>query len=477
MGFKPNLSWLAALSLAAVSPALGADGTVGAARDVVQARAQYRAGDQFGAVERARTLLATYPDDPDVLVLAGQLRRDAAGPIAALPLLTRAVAARPSDVALLGELAATLGEAGQHRAMLRTVREIARIDPTNRRARLLEATLAARAGQDTLARRLLPALDDFDAAVPAELWLGAVLALRTGNPAQAVDMLDVLVRRQPDNLAAAMLLGRALLANGEASEAIARLVPIADRGDASPYLLTLIGRALEQVGDRARAAAYLDRAASPAPSGAWALLPTLGVGSSPGPSVRAFAGVAQLRALAGAGRVGEAEAAARELTARFPGSADIARAVGDVHLLAGRNDAALASYRRAAGVRADAALVQRLAVLERLRGGNGTARALLAERLRLNPRERSSALLLAQLEAQDGKWHSALALLDFARAQGGPDARLYTQLAEAHLALGERDAALNAARRAHRLQRGSAQIAQVLAQARAAPDAVALAQR
>src|SRR5690606_33844698 len=91
--------------------------------------------------------------------------------------------------------------------------------------------------------------------------------LRTGNPALAVDRFDALARRQADNAAAWLLLGRALLANGEANEVVARFAAGANRRDAPPYLLTLVGRALEQLGRRDEAAPYLDRAAADLPQG------------------------------------------------------------------------------------------------------------------------------------------------------------------------------------------------------------------
>ena len=347
---------------------------------VEQARAEYRAGNHFAALADARRALAAAPGDPAALELNAQLVRDAQGPAPALALFERALKAAPDDVELLGEYAATLAEAGRNADMLRAVRRMSELDPGNKRAFYLQAVLAARAGRDDLARRLMWHVpDDFS---PAAVLLDGVLDLRAGAAAQAVDRFDALARQQPDNPRVRLLLARALLANGEANELVARFQPLADRPDASPYLLALVGRAFEQLGDRTRAAPYLDRAARPVPRGIWALPPVQDAVGEPGASVSA------IRGLAAQGRTAEARAAAGALSARYPGSADVARVVGDAALLAGQPDQALAAYRRAAAVRSDLALAERMATAEGLAGHEEEAAALWRNRTAANPLER-----------------------------------------------------------------------------------------
>ena len=57
--------------------------------------------------------------------------------------------------------------------------------------------MAARAGNDNLARRLLWRTDGAYDEVPAGRLLAGILELRTGNAALAVDQFDALVRQQP----------------------------------------------------------------------------------------------------------------------------------------------------------------------------------------------------------------------------------------------------------------------------------------
>src|SRR5690606_31011443 len=99
--------------------------------------------------------------------------------------------------------------------------------------------------------RLLWQTGTKDETQPAALLLLGILELRSGNPALAVESLDALSRLQPENHRVAILLGRALLANGEANEVIARYSAWAGRPGATQYLLALVGRAHEHLGDRA----------------------------------------------------------------------------------------------------------------------------------------------------------------------------------------------------------------------------------
>jgi tetratricopeptide (TPR) repeat protein len=270
-------------------------------------RLRYRAGQHHLALAAGAKAIAIDPDEPRAIEFQAQLIRDSAGVVAALPWFERALEGAPDDLGLLGEYAATLGEAGRHKAMLRVARRMVELDPRHPRAYYLQAVLAARAGLDDLARRLLARTNGAYDHVPAGLLLAGVLELRTGNAGLAVERFDALARRQPENAMAPLLMGRALLAHGEASEVIARLGPKADRPDASPYLLALVGRAHEQLGRRRDAARYLDRAKNEGPAAIGVLAAT---------TESAFVDVAQIRRMLALGRPAEALALAGQLSER-----------------------------------------------------------------------------------------------------------------------------------------------------------------
>jgi len=355
--------------------------------------------------------------------------------------------------------------------MLRVARRMVELDSRHPRAYFLQAVLAARAGQDDLARRLLWRTNGAYDEVPAGLLLSGILYLRGGNAALAVEQFDELARREPDNLRVTLLLGRALLADGEGSEVIARLGPAAARPDASPYLLTLVGRAYEQKGRRAEAAPWLDRAAAVAspkigvlPVGADGELTIWRVGDE---LDNAAAAVPLLRQMLAKGQAGAAVAFGTRLGEHYRGSADVERLRGDVALLAGDAAAALASYSRAAAIRRDLALVERMVAAQRMLGRGEAAFVLLADHVRQNPRDGRALAMLGRAQAERGQWESAAVLLGEARrlGAGAGDPLLLADLAIAELTAGNAEAAADAARRAYALQRSNGRVAAVLARA------------
>jgi cellulose synthase operon protein C len=431
-------------------------------------RLRYRSGEHGLALDAATRAVELDPGDPRALEFRGLLVRDAHGLLAALPWFEKALQEAPDDIALLGEYAATLGESGRHRDMLRVARRMVEIDPGHPRAYFLQAVLAARARRDDLARRLLWRTHGAYDRQPAGLLLNGVLELRSGSPALAINHFDALVRRQPDNAQANWLLGRALLANGEANEVVARFAPEGGRGDASPYVLALVGRAYERLGRRQDAALYLDRAAAAAPAVALTAMPAGAEGERAfrsGEEGGAAAAVPQLRAMLAEGRRGEARAFAARLSNRFPGSADVELLAGDVALLTGDAGAALAHYRRSAAIRRPFALIERMLMAEGMLGREGAGRALLEEYASQHPRSGPAAALYGRLHAQQGRWPEAAKWLDRAQRLGGGqgDPRLLADLSAAWLMVGELEAADEAARRAYALQRANGHAAAALA--------------
>jgi tetratricopeptide (TPR) repeat protein len=374
-------------------------------------RMRYRAGQHHLAVQAAAKAVAIDPHEPRAAEFQAQLIRDTAGVLAALPWFERALEKAPDDLDLLGEYAATLGEAGRHEAMLSVARRMVELDPRHPRAYYLQAVLAARAGLDDLARRLIARTNGAYDDVPAGQLLAGLLELRSGNAALAVERFDALARSQPDNAMVRLLLGRALLADGEAAEVVARLGPWADRPDAGPYLLTLVGRAHEQLGRRREAAQYLDRA--DAGRTAMEVLPAAGP----------FAEVAQLRRMLSEGRPAEAQALARELRARYPDSIDMGILSGDAALLAGEAASALAAYHRAAEVRRDFALVERVAAANEMLGQEDAAIGEVSDYLARNPRSVPASVMLGHMLAENGDQGRASALLSHARVLRGGSER------------------------------------------------------
>lgn len=426
-------------------------------------RLRYAGGEQWQALGAAEHALSLAPDDPVALAFRAELERDRAGPAAALDYYRQALDRAPGSLPIgLGQ-AATQGELGQASAMLDTLRNL---PPDHPQALYLQAVLAARAGDYQLGMALSGKAGRRWPDTPAALELRAILELEAGNPNQAVLLLDQLIARQPVNYRVRLLLARALYESGQPEVLLNRFASVGARSDAPVYLLTLLGWAEEDRGDRVAAARWLDRAAgrreplvTPLPypgeigwDGRWSATPgAVGVA------------VPLVRSLLARGDRGGAERIAETALAAHPGSADAQWLAGDVQLALGRNDAALARYVAAAQIRYADLLVLRMAQALERQGRPAEAAAATARYLRAYPGSRLGARLAAGQRAVAGDWSGARVLLEsLVLRGGGRDALLLADLSQAQVRSGDTDAAFTTAQRAWRLQPGSPVTAQAL---------------
>lgn len=427
-------------------------------------RLRYLAGDQFSALDAAERALRIDPKEPGALEFQGQLVRDSKGPRAALPFFAAALKQAPENLSVMGEYAATLGEAGRARDMLTVTRRMIAIDGRDPRAFYLQAVLAARAGNDDLARRLLWRTGDAYRKTPAAMLLTGVLELRAGNMQTASDALEALWRMQPDNGQVAVLVARALQLDGRHAELVSRFSELTRRGDASPYLLEVVGRSCEALERRDEAAFFLDRAAM-LRGGVVAALPdatSIDVlearwRDAPGEPRRILSLVRQLLAL---GHYAKARSIVDEVRGKFPGSSDVLFLSGDVELMAGNPQAALEHYRGVARIRMSGLLVERMVKAELALGRPQSAEALLVAYFLQHPMDGSTASRIAQFAADRKDWPRAEAALAFALRQGGNarDPLLLATFALARVGLGDGGAALPDAEKAYRLQPGNAYV-------------------
>jgi len=433
-------------------------------------RLRYRTGEQDQAIEASLTALKRDPKNPRALEFRGQLVRDSQGFAASLPFFARGLQASPDDLQLLGAYAATLGELGRAKDMLRVTRQMIKLDPHNSRAFFLQAVLAARAGDDNLARRLLWKVGNAFDDVPASLLLNGILELRAGNNALAVQDLAELARMQPGNRRAQELFARALHANGDDREVIARFAGPARRDDASPYLMTLVGRAYEALGDRAAAAPFLDRAAQPRDTRI-ALLATseqdeltlFRYGDDP---FRLDAAVPRVRDQLAAGDIQGALAVSARLGERYAGSADYQTLAGDVALAAGDLGGALDHYRAVAKIRRSLLLVERMVTALQQLGRDEEADALARNFLAEHPQSRDAAELVGNLAARRGDWRRARVIYSWLLGTnpGARDPQSHLMLALAEIRTGAPQEALANAGAAYRMQRANGRAAWLLGQ-------------
>jgi Tfp pilus assembly protein PilF len=372
------------------------------------ARLRLRGGEHLTAIEAADRALAFGPDYAPALLLRALMVRDAHGFADARRWFERAVTADPDNPDLLAEYAAALGDAGETRAMLAAVRKLAAQKPDDPRVPYLQAVLAARGGDDALARSLLARSGLAGRGVPAAMLLDAVIDLRQGNAESAAATLERLAARQPGNERVRDLLAHALLAGGHSDVLITRFGAEAERADASPYLLMLLARAQERLGDRAAAAPLLARAYGPLRRDP-GVLPIRDGLPEPTAAIR--------RALLAGDRAG-ARAQAEALRTRIPASADVASLAGDALLGAGDPRAALALYSRASEVRRPWPLTRKAVWALARTGDRSAADLLLVSHVAGEPTTASALVALAARQAERRDWTRTAQLLDHALALG-----------------------------------------------------------
>jgi cellulose synthase operon protein C len=391
-------------------------------------RLRYAGGEQIQAIDAAEHAVELGPDNVRALEFRAQLVRDQFGLDAALPWFEAALAKSPDDPELLAQYAATLGDLGRAKDMLAVTRKLVEVAPGHPMGILLQAALAARAGNIGLARAILTRAKNRLRGIPAANLLQGALELDAGNASFALELLEGLARNQPGNQRAQLLVVRALYDSGDLKGLVDRFGGMAARPDAPAYLLSLLGRAYEELGDRLNAAPLLDRASA-------ATIPP--VNANP------FA----------------------HDTAR-PGSAMALAVAGDRELAAGRPAQAFERYALSTRIRFPESVMLRMTESNLALGRADMNPPLVSGYLASHPASRLAARIAAGYAAQGGDWQRCAALLDHLRQTGGArDVRLLSDLAIAQLRSGNRPAALETARDAYALQRGSALTTQALAMA------------
>ena len=198
----------------------------------------------------------------------------------------------------------------------------------------------------------------------------------------------------------------------------ARFGDEASADSTSPYLAMLVGRAHERLGERDKAALWLERAHAQ-PAAQRRVLPVK-VGLPPP--------TAEVRRAALAGDWGRAATITASLQKRFRGSADVAALSGDVALGQGDARRALTFYASAAQVRRSWPLSRKAIAAYRMVGDDHAADVLLMRHLAGDPGNIDAALMLAARSLAWGDAPRARLLLDHVRALGGANDLTYRAL-------------------------------------------------
>lgn len=405
-------------------------------------RVRQMTGDLGGAAAAVSRALALNPRLVRAVVLRAELVRDQYGLIAALPWYRAALSVDPDNHDALIGYAATLGDAGRNQEMLAAVRRAQAARPSSDDAFYLQAVLAARAGNAALARGLMARVDGRFAREPGPLFLSGMLDYGAGADSAAILKLRQLIGQQPMNIEARRVLGAALARSGDARGALAVLRPVALRGDADSYTLSLVGRAFEASGERDWAWRYLDRAATAAftpamPFGTDDSLDDLRAKAAASPD-DPVAAVGYIRGLIDAGRQQQALASAQSLAKRYPGVPQAHLLVGDTLATMGRMGPAATAYARAADLRFDEGTMLRLVDALDRSGQGARAGVALALFIAQNPQNLTARRLAGHRQIAAGDWDAAIDTLEGLRDRiGNRDAALLAELAAAYAGSGD----------------------------------------
>jgi cellulose synthase operon protein C len=425
--------------------------------------------NQGGAIEAVEYALKLDPNNIRALELRGRLVRTQFGMVAALPWFERALQVSPNDIPILEEYGSTLGEAGRYRDMLAQARKIISLDSDNPKAFYMQAVIAARAGENELARRVLGRIGGSFAEQPGPKLLSAIVEYRLGNWNLSADLFQKLVEQQPANLRLRTLLARAMHRAGDHRGAWDAIAPIVDRGDADGYTIMLGGRILEALAEPKPSAARLDRAAFPKIS------KTL-----PLPESRSLAGAADdarrnprnanfvipyVRLLLANNNIAAARLETNRLLEGNGGVAEAQLVAGDVEMAAGNGPAAITAYERARGVSFTSATMLRLVSAYRSAGKHDAAGKTISDFLNFNP-DNFIAQRMWGFDLLDRKqWKEARFWLKKARSRVGyNDPVLNANIARAYAGEGDIDAALREARLSYRIHPANVMVTKIYGQ-------------
>lgn len=425
--------------------------------------------NQGGAIEAADYAVQLDPRNVRALELRGRLVRTQFGMVAALPWFERALQVSPNDVPVLEEYGATLGEAGRYRDMLAQARKIISLDSGNARAFYMQAVIAARAGNYDLALRIIKRVGGNFAELPGPVLLSGISEYENGNWDLAVIQFEKLVEAQPLNLKARTLLARAHYRAGEPRDAWDAIAPVVDRPDADSYTLLLGARILEALGERTPAAGRLDRAAFPVIAKAQPLPEGQSLGGAAAAARRnpknAGYVIPYIRLLLASGDTATARAQAARLLEGNGGVVEAQLVAGDIEMVAGNVQGAVAAYERARGIAFGSPTMLRLVSAYRAAGNGAAASRTISDYLGNNPDSFAAQRLWAYDLLDRSQWKDAIVWLERARVRlGYNDAILNANIARAYSGAGQKDDALREARLAYGVHPANAMVTHVYGQ-------------
>lgn len=435
----------------------GIQAKVGLARLAIESG---QLSDAMMLIDRA---LEISPNFPNALLLKGEFMRLQRDLPAALGYFTAAVEQQPFNiVARLGR-AATLIDLNRDDEALLDTEVVFEIIPKHPLAMYFVALTKTKKGDYVGANEtLLDTGGALNKYLPS-LYLKGVIHYGLENFEQARDELFEFLERNPGHIVARRLLGASLIRSGDHADALDVLEPLAELGSGDSRLNALLGAAYMGAGDYAKATGYFEKAAAAEP-GQYAIKTQLALSKlAGGDSEGAIAslesvvddnpesGQASVLLALVALRRGEFDRTlkvAGQLAERFPDNPLAANLMGAAHLGKGDAVAARRSFEKAVELQPDyfPAAVN-LGQLDVKEGRKEDARTRYLAVVSQDKKYLGALYGLADLASSDGKRDEAEDWLEQA-VSGNPDsATAGLRLVGFYLAGKENSKALSAASR------------------------------
>lgn len=363
-------------SLAALSASLDLDAG-GSTLGYALAFMHLRDGDFDEALKVAQELRRRFPESALAANLEG-------GAYAALSRLEEArksfeaaLQAEPDFHQARTNLAALKAQAGDLDGAATEYRTVLASDAGNAKALMGLAAVAASRGEDAESRAWLEKAIETNPEEPQPSLALAESYAAAGEFADAEKVLTALLRRQRDNLPALSLLGKLQAQDGRSEQAVATFQHLVDASDGSVQAHLLLAQARLGAGDGEGARRELEDALAADPDH----LPTVEA---------LFRLVPQLEGPE------ETLAYAERLQRRYPEAAWGYRVIGDLHLRAGRRDAAIAAYEKGWREQPSAGVAIALSRARLARGDGDVALAPLEAWLERQPDDVRVRMALAE---------------------------------------------------------------------------------
>ncbi len=418
------------------------------------ARFRFVLGDQKAAIEAVEYAVELDANNIRALEFRGRMVRSQFGLLAALPWFERALEISPDDIPILTEYATTLGDAGRATDMLEVSREILELEPQSGIAYFMQATIAARAREYALARRLLNKAGERQNNLPAGLLLSSIVEYELQNYNLAIKNFRRLLEMQPNNRTALKLLAASHYRAGEFDEAYKNIMRFMNKHGADSYSNIIAARSLESLDNRSDAAAYLNRVTQNQAAGISLVKEDRNFAEIQSVALenpdRADLIIPYIRALLERNNNVGALNFARSLLAKNPGVADAHILVGDIQIRNNNISAAIKHFSDARTIKFEQSLMLRLVDAYRRAGNFDAARETLLSYLSNNPRDIMAQKLIADTYMELGDAVQAIFWLESIRDRiGYNDTIILTKLARSYVAFGRIDDAVATAKIAY----------------------------